>query len=120
MNSSYTLPPELAYDRIIYVGGGVRVEDSNRGILAEYAPTAGDERNPLGNAAAATIEFAIPLDLLGSPGPGWRFTVLVGAQDDHGGAGIGEFRTVEQTAGKWVGGGKRHPQDPNIYDILVQ
>ena len=119
MNSGYTLPPEFAFDRIVYVGGGVRVADASGKVLAEYSPVAGDERNPLGNVANAAIEFAVPLDLLAPPGADWRFTVLVGAQDDHGGAGIGEFRTVAKTASEWVGGGKRFPDESNIYDSLV-
>jgi carbohydrate-binding DOMON domain-containing protein len=45
--------------------------------------------------------------------------VLVGAQDDHGGAGIGEFRNVNADAGEWSGGGKKSVSDPNVYDVLV-
>jgi carbohydrate-binding DOMON domain-containing protein len=44
--------------------------------------------------------------------------VLVGAQDDHGGAGIGVFRNVEADAGEWHGGGKLSPGDPNVYDFI--
>jgi hypothetical protein len=52
------------------------------------------------------------------PGNHWRFTILAGGQDDHGGAGIGEFRTVNTERGEWNGGGKRRSGDSNIYDIL--
>jgi hypothetical protein len=120
MNSRYTLDRRHACERIIYVGGGVQVADAEGGILAEYIPVPGDERNPLGDAEAKTIAFSIPVDLLGKPDASWRFTVLVGAQDDHGGAGIGDFRNVETgSAGEWTGGGKKRAGDPNVYDVIL-
>ena len=81
-------------------------------------PTVADVTNPLGDAKSATISFAVPLSHLGEPTKKWIFTLLVGAQDDHGGAGIGEFRSVNAEAGEWNGGGKAHSEDSNVYDVL--
>ncbi len=117
-NAHYMLPPGYGYERLILVGGGIRVEDGAGNILAAYVPVAADAAHPLGDRSSGTITFAIPVEYLGTPMNGWRYTVLVGAQDDHGGAGIGEFRTVEQEAGEWHGGGKMRPNDPNVYDIM--
>jgi carbohydrate-binding DOMON domain-containing protein len=113
------LPPGGGYERLILVGGGVRIEDASRTVLAEYIPVSGDESNPLGDARSATVAFAVPRSYLGAPSDRWTFTVLAGAQDDHGGAGLGEFRTVNAEPGEWNGGGKTHPADPNVYDTLV-
>lgn len=118
-NSGYALGDAYCYDRLITVGGGVRVTDEKGGVLCEYLPLPGDEKNPIGNIARNSIEFSIPLKYLGVPTPEWKMTILVGAQDDHGGAGVGEFRSVERTGGEWIGGGKLRPSDSNIYDVLV-
>lgn len=119
MNSKYTFSKDFGFEEIIYVGGGIRIEDSKGKVLAEYMPAPGDERDPLGNAGTKTIQFGIPQRILGSPQAKWRYAVLIGAQDDHGGAGIGDFRSVEAVAGEWVGGGKPKPDDPNVYDVLL-
>ena len=118
-NAQYRLDSTHAYERLILVGGGIRVEDASGKILAAYMPTEGDAVNPLGNVSNGTISFAIPLIYLGMPDSRWTYTILSGAQDDHGGAGLGEFRNVDRTAGEWNGGGKTHPGDPNVYDVLV-
>ena len=118
-NAQYTLPKDFGYESIIYVGGGVQVQDSKRKILAEYVPASGDEKNPLGDTETKTIAFALPIEVIGKPETGWRYTVLIGAQDDHGGAGIGEFRNVERKATEWAGGGKRKEGEPNVYDYLL-
>ncbi len=118
-NSNYSLPPTLAFENIIYVGGGVKLLDTKKKILAEYQPISGDEKNPLGSIATQSIYFKLPKEILGTPSQDWKYTVLVGCQDDHGGAGIGEFRAVEATAGEWIGGNKKNPSDPNVYDIIL-
>jgi carbohydrate-binding DOMON domain-containing protein len=118
MNSNVIVPEDYAFDRLIAVGGGVRVSDGTGKILAEYVPQPGDEKNPLGNASTGTVAFSIPRELLTTAEDNWTFAVFVGAQDDHGGAGIGEFRSVERLAGEWVGGGRKRPSDPNIFDTL--
>jgi len=96
----------------------VRVEDGSGAVLAEYLPIAGDERTPLGNPAQRSVDFALPVNVIGTPDPRWRFAVLVGAQDDHGGAGLGDFRAVAEKALEWTGGGRKSPTDPNVYDTF--
>jgi len=118
-NSNVVLEEGFGFERLILVGGGIRILDSQSRVLAEYLPAPGDERNPLGDAAAGTISFAVPKDLLGIPSSGARVGLYVGAQDDHGGAGLGEFRRVSEKAGEWTGGGRRHSSDPNVYDTLI-
>jgi glycogen debranching enzyme len=119
MNSNYTFSNGFVFNEIIYIGGGLRVVNNRNTILAEYLPAPGDEKNPLGDAASKRIRFCIPVELIGRPDQHWRFAVLVGAQDDHGGAGIGEYRSVESEAGEWAGGGKKQFSDPNIYDMIL-
>jgi hypothetical protein len=118
-NALYLLPAERAYQRLILVGGGVQVEDAEGKILAAYRPVSGEAGSPMGNVAERTITFAIPRTFLGGFGRNARFTVLVGAQDDHGGAGLGEFRTVNAVQGEWNGGGKTDPAASNVYDTLL-
>ncbi len=117
--SDFWLDEAHAYQRLILVGGGIQVEDNRGKILAAYVPAPADVSHPLGSAREATIRFAIPISLLGRPDRSWSFTVLVGAQDDHGGAGIGEFRAVRKVAGEWNGGGRDNPEESNVYDILT-
>jgi glycogen debranching enzyme len=117
-NANVSLSADRAFERLILIGGGVRVEDDTGMALVEYFPLPEDKDHPLGDSAGGTIEFAIPRVYLGRPDPRWRFTVLVGAQDDHGGAGLGEFRAVNRERGDWNGGGRMRPVDPNVYDQL--
>ena len=118
-NAAFTLLRKHAYESIIFVGGGIRLEDARGNILAEYQPVPGDERNPLGSAANKSVSFSIPMELIGRPQSSWNYTVLVGAQDDHGGAGIGDFRSVQAVRGEWTGGGKRRSSGPNVYDVIL-
>ncbi len=114
-NSKYSLPGAYAADRFIHVGGGLEVEDAEDNILAAFVPSKpGDE---LGNTGNKSVSFAIPLDYLGSHPERWKIAIMVGAQDDHGGGGIGEFREVTEKGGQWSGSGAT-AFDPNIYDIL--
>jgi len=118
MNANYRLPDDFGYERIIYVGGGLRVNDARGKILAEYLP--GDRSCAFGDVPARTVAFAIPVSILGRPSRRWRFAVLVGAQDDHGGAGLGDFRNVAREAGEWTGGGGDHDRsNVNVYDVLL-
>jgi len=118
-NSGVVLDPSFAFERLILVGGGVQIENDNGNVMAAYLPSEADVAHPIGDTGEGTVTFAIPIPLLGVPDTDWRFSVLVGAQDDHGGAGLGEFRTVDREAGEWVGGGKRGPETSNVYDTLV-
>src|SRR3970282_2598381 len=90
-----------AFQSIIFVGGGILVQDAQGTTLAEYRPVEGDEKNPLGNAASRSISFSLPTELIGRPQSSWRYTVLVGAQDDHGGGGRGGFPLVWRGGGEW-------------------
>ena len=117
-NARYTLLSGLGYESILFVGGGIRLEDAEGNVLAEYQPVPGDEKNPLGNVAEKSISFSVPIELLGQPQSSWKYTVLIGAQDDHGGAGIGDFRTVDARASEWSGGGKKKSIESNIYDFI--
>lgn len=119
MNAHYAFKKDFAFENIIYVGGGIEIDDAQGNILAEYIPVPGDEANPLGSTQTKTVEFSLPVSLIGKPRPVWRYAVLIGAQDDHGGAGIGEFRNVGATASSLVGGGKTKPTDPNVYDAIL-
>ena len=118
-NASVLLDSSRFYEKIIYVGGGIQIEDAHGTVLAAYIPVKKDAVKPFGDAASGTIRFALPLSLLGHPADGWTYTVVAGGQDDHGGSGLGEFRTVNREQGEWNGGGKLLPGDPNVYDTLV-
>ena len=117
-NAQFRLGPDRAYERLILVGGGFRLEDQSGTILAAYTPTEDALSSPFGNAATGEFQFAVPTRFLGVPNTRWKFTVLAGAQDDHGGAGIGEFRTINPQRGEWNGGGRLRQSDSNIYDLL--
>ena len=119
INSQYFLDSLHAFDRMILVGGGIRILDGAGKILCEYIPKLEDVSAPIGNEKNASIEFAVPLKYLGTPKPDWKMTILIGAQDDHGGAGIGEFRTVQKEVSEWLGGGKNDSNDSNIYDVMI-
>jgi carbohydrate-binding DOMON domain-containing protein len=118
-NAQASMPDGRGYERILYVGGGIRLEDAEGSVLAEYRPVDEDVRRPIGNAADGTVSFSIPRALLGSMSPSQRWTVFVGAQDDHGGAGLGDFRPVQRDVGEWHGGGRRSESEPNVYDQLI-
>ena len=60
----------------------------------------------------------IPQKFLGTPDDRWKFTILVGAQNDHGGAVLVAFRSVEQKTTDWTGGGKQNYDASNVYDVL--
>ena len=115
-HANFKLPLEYAYNRIIYVGNGIEVRDGHDKILAAYIPA--QEKIPIGNINDRSIRFAIPIEML-SEHTLRTVAVLCGAQDDHGGGGIGDFRTVGKEAGEWIGGGgEKNTGNPNVYDWL--
>ncbi len=114
-NSNYVLNKESGASRIIYVGGGLRIEDERGKTLATFSPMA--PADAFGDTTTSTISFALPKKLFPKPDGKWAWTVLVGAQDDHGGAGMGEFRAVKPNAEQWSGGGNEH-NGSNVYDLL--
>ncbi|HAP36291.1 MAG TPA: hypothetical protein DCQ28_10235, partial [Bacteroidetes bacterium] len=119
INSQFTLDSVHQFDRMIVVGGGVRVLDQLGNILCEYIPKPEDIQNTIGNVKSKSIEFSVPLEYLGAPNRNWKMKILVGAQDDHGGAGIGEFRAIKKNVSEWLGGGKTDQNDSNVYDVLI-
>jgi glycogen debranching enzyme len=119
INSNFNLDSLHYYDKMIVVGGGVRVLDQSGKILCEYIPKPEDIKNPIGNLKSKSIEFSVPLEYLGTPNTEWKMTILVGAQDDHGGAGIGEFRAIGKNVSEWLGGGKLQQNDSNVYDVII-
>lgn len=117
-NANLRLPTDLAYHKIIFIGGGLQVEDAAGNIVAVYRPE--DVRYPLGDIQQKEISFAIPKDLLGKYDEKWRIAIATGAQDDHGGGGIGEFRNVGITASDWQGGGgDKETGNCNVYDFFI-
>jgi carbohydrate-binding DOMON domain-containing protein len=119
-NARWRLPDSSGFERVIYVGGGLSIENGANQTLAGYVPMEGSPDPPLGDATTGTVHFTLPKSLLGNPTPRWRISVLVGAQDDHGGSGVGEFRTVNPTRSEWNGGGRIRSDAPNVYDVLLQ
>lgn len=117
-NSNYKFQNDFYFNRLILVGGGLKVVDEKDSVLCEYKPKPTDVTNPLGNIKKKEISFSIPLKFIGTPSNNWKMKILVGAQDDHGGAGIGTFRTVDSLQTEWHGGGKKLSSESNIYDIL--
>lgn len=117
-NANYRLPNNMKYQRIIFVGGGLQIEDDQHQILAVYHPQPNDK--PLGNIEKKEISFAIPRKFIGDFQKHWRLAILVGGQDDHGAGGIGEFRDVVQIGSEWQGGGGDFlTGNSNVYDALI-
>lgn len=114
----YALPPWDAYQRIIYVGGGLEVADAQGRTLATYWPESNEAA--FGDAHASCVRFSIPRRLLGDYGPGWRFSAVSGAQDDGGNGGLGVFREVKPVAEPWAGGGADPGgAAPRVYGVLL-
>ena len=116
-NADYRVDAPDPMQYILYIGGGFRLVDSEGEILVEYIPT--EMGYSMADLDRNTISIAIPKKYLPQPKRWWSYTVLTGGQDDHGGAGLGEFRTIREEAGPWHGGGKTDPDGPNWYDILT-
>ncbi|MCX8010650.1 MAG: hypothetical protein N3A61_05810, partial [Ignavibacteria bacterium] len=117
-NSNYILEEDRAFHKLILVGGGVEIYNSQKKLIASYIPEEHDYINPLGNVKTGIINFSLSKEMIGKIKGTSKITILVGAQDDHGGAGIGEFRNVKSKASEWEGGGKLKPDLPNVYQIL--
>lgn len=117
-NSNYQLPADRAFTHIINVGGGFEVKDASGKVVAAYMPRPEDIKKPLGNIDKKEVSFAIPKKYLCKITGSTKITLLTGAQNDAGGAGIGTFRDVNDKASEWAGGGKQKPGDHNIYDFL--
>jgi len=68
-------------------------------------------------ADGKTVRIAVPKAIIGEPGKGWGYYVLVGSQDAFG---DDDFRPVMEKAGSWTfGGGTDLDIDPNVIDMLA-
>jgi len=116
MEANFRLPAGREYDRIIYVGGGIEVRDAAGRTLAAFVPQ--DTAHRLGFVADRAIRLRLPKTVL--PRLSGAVSVLSGAQDDHGGAGLGNFRPVKLKAGQWTGGGAASDDGSacRVYDAL--
>ncbi len=114
-NSGYVLPEDAGYTHLVLVGGGIEVRDASGTILAAYIPET--SAGAFGDVRNGEIRFSLPLGLFGAKDAPWRFVIAAGAQDDHGGAGIGEFRSVLTETAEWNGGGAIR-EGVNWYDDL--
>ena len=103
-------------DQILYISGGVLLVDASFAPQAEYMPR--QASGAIGNAERAIVRFSLPRELFQDLSQA-TFQLAVGCQDDHGGAGIGDFRPVEALRSEWNGGGKPADQKSNIFDWLL-
>ena len=103
-------------DYIIHVSGAIRVSDHKHRTLAEYLPATASDA--IGDIATGKVTFSLPKDLIKADLRSSRLQVAVGLQDDHGGAGLGDFRDVKPQAGEWWGGGNTEGGS-NVYDWLI-
>lgn len=115
-NAKTQLPEDYSFHRIIFIGGGLQLEDSEGKIVLAHRPQ--DVLYALGDIQKKEISFAIPKKYLGKNPHRWKLSILIGGQDDHGGGGIGEFREIAKEASDWHGGGKSIPGESNIYDVV--
>ena len=71
---NFQIAPAFAWNRLIQVQGfGQRYEDASGATLGTVAISA--------NQISRFITFRVPKSSLGSPGPGWGFTVVLTGQD---------------------------------------
>jgi glycogen debranching enzyme len=113
-NANY--PWETTASRVIYIGGGIRVDDDSNRVLAQFTPQ--KPTDAFGDTTTKQIAFSLPQKYFPKyDRKKWDWIVLVGAQDDHGGAGIGEFRSVKAIAEQWAGG-HNICNGPNVYDEM--
>ena len=110
------LPAYRAYNRIIYVGGGIEICNGQNQRKALYVPL--DKKFRLGFVSSKQIRFQVPKSLIPGLNSQCKITVLCGLQDDHGGSGLGDFRQVLPTADQWHGGGALTGKAPAVYDVL--
>lgn len=116
-NAQTTFPGNFTANRTIYVSGGIQIVNEAGGILAEYMPR--DKSGAIGNINARQVTFSLPRELFPGKLNAAHWIVAVGLQDDHGGAGLGDFRGVEVLPAEWSGGGNTIPTIGNVYDWLV-
>ena len=106
----------FAADYTIHVSGAILVLDGS-GPVAEFLPEASSDA--IGHVETASVEFSLPKELFDRDLKNARFQVAVGLQDDHGGAGLGDFRDIRTDQAEWWGGGGS-AAGSNVYDWLVE
>ena len=87
---NYTIEPEGAWSRLIEVQGfGQRYIDAAGATLGTVSPLRG-------NSISRFITFGVPKASLGTPGPGWGFTVVLTGQDGFSPDQARGFQTAPQ------------------------
>ena len=117
MNSQARFKGDFKADEILYISGGLRLVDAKTQIIAEYIPLSVSDA--IGSAETETIQFKLPKYLFNGDLTAAKVQIAVGFQDDHGGAGLGDFRAVRTKNSEWLGGGKTDPLASNVYDWLL-
>ncbi len=86
---NFQIAPAYAWSRLIQVQGfGQRYENASGTTLATVAISA--------NQISRFITFRVPKASLGSPGPGWAFTVVLTGQDGFSGDQARGFQSTPQ------------------------
>lgn len=114
--AAFSLPTERAFERVVYVGGGLQVDDAEAKTLLTYHPV--DRSSALGDARASVVRFSVPRTVIGDWKQRSHVSVLVGGQDDGGTAGLGAFRAVDEKASQWAGGGGGVGAS-RVYDVVM-
>ena len=117
-NAAAQYQGEFKADQTLYVSGGVLLVDDKLQPRAEYMPRT--PNGAIGSSTTETVKFRLPRDLFTGDLEQAKIQLAVGFQDDHGGAGLGDFRSVETDASQWSGGGRRTSNDSNVYDWLIE
>lgn len=118
-NSGFVFKQNELADYILFSGNGLLLQDGkSQNVLCEYRPVSGSFAP--GDTSSGLIRFAIPKKYLKKINPLEKIVVLSGVLDDHGGDGVGEFRSIGVGNAKtWSGGGKKSTADKrNYYDEL--
>ena len=105
-------------DQLLYVSGGILLTDAQQQPVAEYLPQAAS--GAIGDVEQRQVSFNLPAELFQGNLKQAAFQLAIGLQDDHGGAGVGEFRDVDAEVSEWHGGGRTNPAGSNVYDWLIQ
>ena len=75
VDANSNLELDTPAERIIYIGGGIRVEDDRGKILGEFIPR--DNSDAFGDVKSSTISFCLPKSLFPAFDEGWQWTVLL-------------------------------------------
>ncbi|MCF7921221.1 MAG: hypothetical protein K9M55_00830 [Candidatus Marinimicrobia bacterium] len=115
-NSNTQFQADFKADQILYISGGILLVDDHHQPEAEYMPKT--LAGAIGNTETKQIQFNLPKDLFRHSLEQATFQIAAGCQDDHGGAGIGDFRPVGVEGSEWIGGGASE-SGSNVYDWLI-